>query len=338
MISPPFYAVPPKGYGGIQTHIHHLCRGLENAGHAVKLFASGDSTCRVSRIGHFYDVATLTPSGKTVPELTQVLAAYRWMESLEGGVDLIHDHTFIGPHLAPRLSRVPVVTTFHDVGDDQRSLIYSALPEEVATICISDHQRSALSPLSVDQRIYPGLDVGEYSVSTERTHLLFLGRFSPEKGAETAIEVACKAGLPIVLAGRIVRGQEDYFERCIRPQMSDQVSFVGEVSGDEKHRYLSQSIALINAIKYDEPFGLVNIEAHLSGVPVISYRLGALPEIVSHGRNGFFCANVAEAVEAVRACSSLDPEAIRNEARLRFSVERMTEEHIDFYKQVLSRS
>ncbi|MEM5471915.1 glycosyltransferase [Hoeflea sp. AS60] len=253
-------------------------------------------------------------------------------------LDVIQDHTFIGPHMSAVLTRTPVVTTFHDVGDRQRQIIYGGLREAVGTISVSDHQKSTLIGVRTDKRIYPGLPASLYEMSENKGYLLFVGRFSPEKGAETAIEAARRAKLPIILAGRIVRGQEGYFENCVKPLISDDVKYIGEISPKEKAKLISNSFALINTVKYDEPFGLINAEALLSGVPVISYRIGAFPEIIDHGRNGFLCDNIDDVISAVEALDTLDTGGIRRDAVQRFSLERMVSEHVEFYEEMKSRA
>lgn len=335
IIAPPFYAVPPQGFGGVQVHIFHLIKSLRNLGHNISLFASGDSQIVGVEQLHWFDIAAQNVSGKTVPELTHCLAAYKELCSF----DIIHDHTFIGPHIGHRFTDTPIVTTLHDIADKDHRLMYDMLDARVGTIAISQHQARGMKPLKVNQTILPGLDSNLYEIGVDAGYVVWLGRFSREKGAETAIAAAKRCNRPIVLAGKIIRGQENYFKNVIEPQFDGKlVKFVGEVGIEEKKELLSNASALINTISYDEPFGLINVEALLSGLPVIAFNRGAFPEIIDHRKNGFLCNTVEEVHLGLNKIDQFDRYEIRHNAVQKFGLDQLANVTDLFYRDWIEKS
>lgn len=333
LVAPPFYSVPPRSYGGIELIIAVLADGLSKLGHDVHLVATGDSTAPSVR-HTTYPIAQTGRPGKTVPELYHVLAAY---EYLDGRVDVIHDHTIAGPVLCAHRVAVPVLMSLHDapVGDVRR--LYDEAAKQSTLVAVSETQRRLAGDLPVHALIPHGLPVEWYPASgSSPAYLVWIGRFSPEKGVHDAIRFAQAAAVPLKLAGRIVPTQQAYFEARIRPLLSSRVEYVGEVDHAEKVQLLRNAIGLLNPFTWHEPFGIVMIEALLSGVPVIARRRGAAQEIVRHGVDGYLCDVDEEFRDAIKCVASLDRARIRNAAIGRFSAERMITRYVEAYRALLS--
>jgi glycosyltransferase involved in cell wall biosynthesis len=207
-------------------------------------------------------------------------------------------------------------------------------------VAISHHQAATAPEVPVAAVIHHGVEVERFPVGHgDGSFVLFLGRFAPEKGAHEAIEIARGAGLPLRIAAKMREKHEhEYFERWVEPRLGADVQYLGEVSVDERNSLLGRARALVNPIAWDEPFGLVMVEALACGTPVIAFAAGAAPEIVEHGRTGFVCEDVTDAVLATRALDSLDRRACRQAVQTRFSAARMVADHIRLYRSVVARA
>jgi glycosyltransferase involved in cell wall biosynthesis len=314
--------------------IDTLARGLVALGHEVSLFTVGESTCPVDR-RWVYEHAVV-PMGQATTECRHVQAAYD--ELL--GYDVIHDHTTVGPVWAAALRRdVPVVTTVHCSFHEATRPVYARLGRWVTVNAISHSQRRSAPEVPVAAVIHHGVDPARYPVGAgDGGYAVFIGRCSPDKGAREAIEIARRAGLPLRIAAKMREPDEvDYFRRCIEPSLGPDVEFLGEVGPDERDRLLGGAVALLNPITWTEPFGLVMIEAMACGTPVIAFRSGAAPEIVTHGRTGFLCRDVGDAVHALRSVAELDRAACRAEVEGRFSARRMTRDYVSLYRDAADR-
>jgi glycosyltransferase involved in cell wall biosynthesis len=186
--------------------------------------------------------------------------------------------------------------------------------------------------------IHHGIDANDFPIGNgEGGYLLFLGRLSPDKGAGRAIEVARKADVPLLLAGKMREPWErDYFEARVAPFLSEQIQYLGEVGHDRKLELLAGARALVFPIRWNEPFGLVMIEANACGTPVLAFHEGAAPEVVDDGRTGFLCQDEADMAEHVAKLDDLDRGACRAAVEGYFSTERMIDEHIELYEELLS--
>ncbi|HLF40544.1 MAG TPA: glycosyltransferase family 4 protein, partial [Acidimicrobiia bacterium] len=299
LVAPPWVPVPPTGYGGTEAVVDLLARGLRAAGEEVVLFTLGCSTCPVPRRWVYEEPQV--PMGIAAAEARHVVRAYRVLTDC----DVIHDHTLLGPSFAPRAT--PVVTTNHGPFDPGAREIYGAVARRVPIIAISYSQRATAPELPIAAVIHHGIDPEAFPVGTgSGGYLLFLGRMAPEKGAHRAIEVARRAGLPLVLAAKMREPAERrYFAECVEPHLGADVDFVGEVPQEDKAALLGGARALLNPITWAEPFGLVMLEALACGTPVLSFPNGAAPEIVEHGRTGFLCRDEADMVAAVERLDQL---------------------------------
>lgn len=336
IIASPWIPIPPPAYGGTETVIHNLCIGLEELGHEVHLVTVGESTCPVMRSCVFDEPPTAI--GEPIAEIVQARAAYQLLD----GADIIHDHTTIGPQFLPDdvPAHVPVVTTLHGPFAAETRLMYAGRPERLHVITISHAQRAAAPEIEVDAVIHHGVDLDLYRPGPGGGgYLMFIGRMSPDKGPDRAIEVARRAGMPIILSAKMREGCEtSYFERCVRPLLGDDATFLGEADTAERVRLLRHAEALVNPIRWPEPFGLVMAEALACGTPVIALGHGAAPEIVEHERTGFLCEDLDQMVAAVGRLDRIDRWEVRNAAEQRFSVRRMAADHVALYERLVAQA
>ncbi len=334
LIAPPWAAIPPIGYGGTEAVIDQLARGLQDAGHDVVLFTVGESTCPVPS-QHLLATAEGMRIGACVPELRHVLAAYDAMTD----VDIIHDHTMAGPQLAatPGFTHLPVVTTNHGPFNEELNDLYRRINDRVGLIAISKDQASLSRGVNIARVIHHGVDLAAFPTGNgDGGYVLFLGRMASEKGAHRAIGIARAAGKRLVIAAKMREESERrYFETEIEPHLGDDVEFVGEVQGRTKLDLLAGAEALINPIRWHEPFGMVMIEALASGTPVVSFPEGAAPEIITSGHDGYL-ANTSEGLAyALSQIHHIDRRTCRETVRQRFSTARMTQNHLTLYQEIL---
>lgn len=336
IVAPPWVSVPPPGYGGTELVVDLLARGLAAAGHEVVLFTTGDSTCPVRRMWHH--PAALGTAGPQAAEDDHVRAAYAALGA--AGVDVIHDHSYRGPVVGRAPPGVPVVATVHGELDPEARAHYGrAARHGVALVAISHAQRSGAPDLPFAAVIHHGIDVGATRVGAgERGDLVFLGRMSPVKGVDAAIRVARAAGRPLLIAAKMWQPEEiRYFHGTIEPLLGEDVTYLGAVAGAEKSALLEGGAALLNPIRWAEPFGLVMVESMARGTPVLTFPLGAASEIVEPGRTGFHCRDEQHMASLVDAAAELDRASCRARARERFDASRMVGDHLALYRRLINR-
>jgi glycosyltransferase involved in cell wall biosynthesis len=334
VIAPPWTPVPPPLYGGTELIVDLQCRGLEAAGHEVVLFTTGDSTCPVPR-RWVLEQAEGFRMGHAPSEARHVLAAYDAMAA--ESVDLVHDHTIVGPLYAASYPGLPVVGTAHGPFNDDLRAFYAFLARRHALVCISHHQRSTAPEIPVAAVIHHGIEASAFPFGRGAGgYALYLGRMAPDKGAHRAIEACRKAGVPLKLVAKMREpGELAYYEAEVAPLLSEDVTYLGEVPQDEKVRLLADAAVLVNPIRWPEPFGLVMTESLACGTPVVTFPEGAAPEIVEDGRTGFVCADEAEMAEAIVRAGSLDRRECRAAVEGYFSAERMVADHVVLYESLL---
>jgi glycosyltransferase involved in cell wall biosynthesis len=334
LLAPPWAAIPPPGYGGTESVVCQLARGLTAAGQEVVLYATGDSTAPVPTL---YAMATADWDriGHGEVELPHVMHGY---EAL-AGCDIIHDHTLLGPAWALASGHDRVVTTCHGPFSGELRAIYRRYGKRLPVVAISHDQAAHAPEIAVDRVIHHGLDPDEYPVGGgDGGYLLFLGRMTPDKGVREAVLAARAAGEPLVIAAKNREPAEKaYFAEQVMPLLTDDVHVVGEVTGSAKLSLLSAAKALLNPIRWAEPFGLVMIEAMACGTPVIACPNGAAPEIVETGSTGFLCSDPAELVAAIHRVDQLSRDACRAAIIQRFSTARMVADHLALYQEVVAR-
>jgi glycosyltransferase involved in cell wall biosynthesis len=334
IIAPPWAPVPPTGYGGTESVLDALARGLCRLGHDVLLVTTGDATCAVPRHS-VLDHSEPTQIGNAMIEIRHVVDAYDVLQE----VDVVHDNTVVGPLYAWRFGSLPVVTTNHGPFDDNLSALYRAAGDRVAIVAISEHQASTASDVRVDAVIHHGVDPEEFPTGRgDGGYLLFLGRMTPEKGAREAALAARAAGARLVMAAKLREPHEHaYFDECVRPLLGRDVEYVGEVGHDDKVALLGGARALLNPIQWPEPFGLVMIEALACGTPVLGFPAGSAPEIVRDGDNGFLCADTDTMAARIDDIGTIDRRRCRAAVESYFCTDRMCRDYAALFERIVSR-
>lgn len=336
VLAPPWVPVPPPLYGGTELVIDQLARGYAAAGHEVTLYCSGDSTCPVPT-AWAYDRAQGRSIGATESELRQVTAAYGSGLDL-ARFDVVHDHTMLGPFLAPT-DGPAIVHTIHLPLEADRLAIYEAMPAHVRLVAISESQRRPAPHLNISAVIHHGVDASRFPFGAESgDYCVFLGRMAREKGVDIAIRAARKAGTPLVLVGKMRAPDEIlYFEQRVKPMLGDDVTYLGEVDQEEKLRLLRDARALLFPTQWSEPFGMVMLESLACGTPVLATLFGAVPEVVTDGETGFLCRDDAEMGEAIARAATLDRATCRRAVETYFSAERMVSDYLHLFGLLTGR-
>lgn len=337
LIAPPWVPVPPPAYGGTEVVIDNLARGLQDLGHEVRLFTVGESECPVPI--DFLFPQPMAPIGSTVPETAHVLAAY---ESLRD-VDIIHDHTFLGPLISGLrgMRRPPTVTTNHGPFSRETMAVLEECAKHASTIAISYSQarqaRENGGVLPIAAVIHHGIDLDVYKPGPGGGgYLMFIGRMAADKGVHHAVRVAKKAGRRLVMSTKMREKKEiEYFESEVRPLLDAGDEVPTEIPLQERIELLRSADALLNPITWKEPFGLVMAEALACATPVLAFDNGAAPEIIDSGRTGYLCRDEAEMISAIDRVGGIDREECRAAAERRFSLHRMARDHERLYRRVL---
>ena len=333
LIAPPFISIPPKLYGGTELFIAHLAEGLKRNGFDVVVYANGES-----RVG--VEVRSLYPKSEW-PLSEEMFSNMKDINHSSWAVaDALHDCDIVHLNNAPglasaRFADVPFVYTVHHPYEQGLSDFYSYYPD-VHYVTISDFQRSQLS-MPRTWTIHHGVKIEDYPFrEAKQQYLSFIGRLAPVKGPHIAIEVAKKTGIPLKIAGEIQPLFKSYYESEIKPHIDGSfIEYVGEADLEAKNELLGNSMAMLFPIQWNEPFGLVMIEAMACGTPVIALRGGSVPEVVRDGISGYVCENGHEMAERVRNLDT-KPAIVHRYAREKFSVEVMVEKYASLYESIHS--
>jgi glycosyltransferase involved in cell wall biosynthesis len=341
VVAPPWYPVPPKGYGGIESIVALLTAELRRRGNTVTMFAAEGSPGSLERAPRAWrdDLGTLD---ERVREATYAARVSREIAEL-GPVDIIHDHNgFITPLALSTRDLAPVIHTVHGALAEPEHSFYAEIDRHVGLVAISRNQRQSAPHLRWAGVVHNAVDVDALwfgDRDDKRDYLLCLARICPDKGQLAAIEAARRAGIRLVLAGKIEPTPRslEYYERHIAPAIDgDAVTHVHNVSGAEKADLIARAKALLAPIQWDEPFGLSIVEAMVSGTPAISIARGAAPELIADGVSGFLVEDVDGMVGAIAAVDELDPQECAREARRRFSPAAMADGYLAVYDRVLA--
>ena len=341
MLAPPWVSVPPPGYGGIEQVVGFLSDGLVRRGHEVTLFAApgSRSSATVREV-----LARDHPDEieRALYEADHVARVFDEVDRVAAtggpGFDVIHDHSgFTAVAMANRID-VPVVHTLHGPFTEETASFYQAHGRKAHLVAISRaQQESAPAGVPIAGVVHNPIDVREWPFEPDkRDYLLWVGRMDETKGPHRAIAAARAAGAPLVLAGPVQPGQEEYFKEAVEPHLDDdRVRYIGEVGGEDKLRLFAEARALLMPITWDEPFGMVMVEALACGTPVIAFRSGAAPEIVQPGTNGYLVDDEEAMAEAVKALPDIDPKACRASVE-RFDVDAAAAGYERIYRTLLA--
>jgi glycosyltransferase involved in cell wall biosynthesis len=330
VLAPLAWRVPPRHYGPWELFASLLTEGLVARGHEVTLFASADSITNAhlsseTMTGWSEDV-TIDPK---VAECMHIASVFERSDQF----DIIHNSFDFLPLTYSGLVETPVVTTLHGFSSERIVKVYQRYNSVGSYVSISDTDRHPR--LDYAATIHHGIDTSAFGLGDHPGEdLLFFGRIHPDKGTAVAIEVARRAGRPLLIAG-IVQ-DEDYFRNEILPHIDGKnVTFLGPIGGTQRHQLLGSAHALLHLIDFDEPFGFSVVEAMASGTPVIAFDRGSMTELIDDGVTGFVVQDMAAAVSAVDKANGLLRPLIRDIAVARFDSNRMVDEYVALYRRVL---
>lgn len=333
MLAPIAWRVPPRHYGPWEQVVTLITEGLVARGIDVTLFATADSLTR----GRLVAICP-RPYGEDPsldPKVWECLHIANVFERA-AEFDLIHNHFDFLPLSYSRLVATPVLTTIHGFSSERILPVYQHYNGHTFYVSISNADRH--HTLDYVATVYHGINLAEFTFRSDPDdYLLFLGRIHPDKGTAEAIEVARRTGRRLIIAG-IIHDQA-YYEREVVPHLDDdQIRYIGPVDPPRRDQLMGGAAALLHLVNFAEPFGLSMVESLACGTPVIGRPRGSVPEIIRHGENGFLVNSVEEAIAVLPAIPTLDRQRIRAEAEARFSAERMVNEYIQVYEEVLRRA
>lgn len=337
-VSPLYESVPPKSYGGTERVVSYLTEELVAQGHDVTLFASGDSVTAARLVAACPRSLRLDPA--CIDQLAHHVLMLDRVIRQANEFDIVHFHIDYLHYPLSRYLDIPQLTTLHgrlDLPDLQP--LYRQF-REMPVVSISDAQRKPLPSAGWLGTVHHGLPDDLYTFQPEPgDYLLFLGRISPEKRVDRAIEIARRVGMPLKVAAKIDAVDREYFARTVEPLLKTPgVEYLGEVGDDEKNDLLGHACALLFPIDWPEPFGLVMIESLACGTPVVAYRCGAVPEVLENGVTGFVVETMEQAVRAVERVASLSRRRCREAFERRFTARRMAQDYVGLYEELLART
>jgi glycosyltransferase involved in cell wall biosynthesis len=335
VVAPPWFTVPPVGYGGTEAVVAALVDQLVELGHLVTLIASGPAKTRAQRHVMVYDEPPSDLLGRSpMPEVIAAAEAARVLGADE--FDIVHDHSLAGPLLAIA-RRIPTVATMHGPVLGDNGDYFRRLGRAVDLVAISDSQRALAPDLNWAGTVHNAIDVDSFPYRADKgEHVLWIGRFHPDKGAHLAIDAARAAGRRIVLAGKLnEREEHEYFDTVVRPRLGHDAEYVGEADAAVKRELFAGARCLVFPIQWEEPFGMVMIEAMATGTPVVAMRHGSVPEIIDDGRTGWIVETISEVPGAIERAGELDPATCRAWVRSRFDLPVMARGYERIYRALV---
>jgi glycosyltransferase involved in cell wall biosynthesis len=334
-VAPLHESVPPKLYGGTERIVSYLTEELVRRGHDVTLFASGDSLTS-ARLYPVCDRALRLHGGKLVDPLAHHMLLLERLTQKIDDFDIIHFHLDYLPFSQIRRFSIPAVTTLHGRLDIPDLIPIFREFRDMHLISISDSQRRPLRWANWLATVHHGLPQDLYAQGDgDGGYFAFLGRISPEKRVDRAIEISRRVGIPLRIAAKVDGADKDYFESVVSPLIKDaDVEFVGEIADHEKGEFLGKARALLFPIDWPEPFGIVMIEAMACGTPVIAFREGSVEEVIEDGVTGFVVSSLDDAVEAAKNLDLIDRSVCRTQFLRRFSAARMCRDYVRAYQHL----
>jgi glycosyltransferase involved in cell wall biosynthesis len=336
-VAPLYEAVPPKLYGGTERIVFFLTEELVKQGHDVTLFASGDSVTNAKLIASVPQALRLKEGceDSLAPHIVQLQQV---IES-SGEFDIIHFHTDYLSFPFTQFLDVPHLTTLHGkLTIEELQLVYNTYPQE-PVVCISDSQCKPLPQANFVGRVHHGLPTDLFKKGSGGNYFAFLGRISPEKRCDRAIEIAIASNTPIKIAAKVDKADREYFDQKIQHLLDHPlVAYIGEINEEQKQEFLGNAKALLFPIDWPEPFGLVMIEAMACGTPVIAWNHGSVPEIIDEGKSGYIINSMEEALHAAKKISDLDRSVVRKCFEQRFSAQRMMKDYVAIYQKLINKN
>ena len=337
-VAPLYESVPPKFYGGTERVVSWLTEEMVRQGHEVTLFASGDSVTRANLVAGCHRALRLDK--RCIDHFAHHVLLMEKVFQMASDFDVIHWHIDYFHFPLSRRHPHPQMTTLHGRLDLPDLVPLYEEFREMPLVSISDAQRVPLPWANWQGTVYHGLPVESYRFTEEPgTYLAFLGRICPEKRVDTAIAIAKQVDMPLRIAAKVDKVDEEYFTDHIKPLLDHPlVEYVGEIGEGEKSDFLGGAAALLFPIDWPEPFGLVMIEAMACGTPVIARNRGSVPEVMEQGVTGFICDQVEDSVHAIKRLHTLSRKRCREVFETRFSGSRMVEDYVRLYEKVIAGS
>ena len=344
-LAPPWLAVPPKKYGGAELIVSYITEGLVKKGHEVTLFASGDSKTSAKLVSVF--PKALYEEGVPWTDTYGLLLHAASCFELADRFDIIHNHFGYFGICLSSITKTPAITTYHgNFGPvvEKKNFQYEILKHFHATplVSISKSQKRVKGlKLNFIDTIYNGIDVSEFQCNNAQgKYLAWMGRITPKKGILEAIEIAKKARIPLKIAAKIDKNLPSdvvFYEKKVKPLIDGKkVLYIGEIGGYKaKSSFLNKAIALLNPIIWEEPFGLVMVEAMACGTPIIAFDRGSVRELVKQNKTGFIVKTIPQAVEAVKKIGTIKREDCRTWVEQNFTKEKMVDQYEALYYKVL---
>jgi glycosyltransferase involved in cell wall biosynthesis len=342
LVAPPYFDVPPSAYGGIEAVVAELADSLVDLGHPVTLIGAGRAGTKAT-FRPVWEGTIPHRLGEAFPEVAHAAVVRRAVERLAaaGAVDVVHDHTVAGPLNAPayRALGLPTVVTAHGPVDADLRRIYRSLGRDISLVAISGRQRQLAPELNWVGTVHNALRLESWPFRARKAgYALFLGRFHRDKGAHLALDAAHAAGVPVVLAGKCAEPSErEYFAKEVEPRIGPDDEVFGVADAVAKRRLLSEARCLLFPVQWEEPFGMVMIEAMACGTPVVALRAGSVPEVVASGVSGIICDDPAELPAAIARAASIDPVACRAHVAERFTTDKLARGYTRAYRTAMAR-
>ena len=334
-VAPLFESVPPKYYGGTERVVSYLTEELVRQGHEVTLFASGDSATKARLVAGCQ--RSLRLDKRCIDKLAHQTVMLERVFQRATEFDIVHFHVDYLHFPLSRRQPITNVTTLHGRLDIPDLVPLYQEFRDMRVISISNAQREPLPSANWQATVYHGLPVDLYRFRPEPgSYLAFVGRISPEKRVDRAIEIAKRVQIPLKIAAKVDPVDRHYFKSTIKPLLCEPlVEFIGEIGEGEKDEFLGNAYALLLPIDWPEPFGLVMVEAIACGTPVIAYRDGAVPEVIEEGHTGFIVEELEDAVEAVRRIPELSRKRCREAFEERFTATRMAHDYVKVFERLI---